>query len=122
VLRPGEEVEVSVLGVNPDEGRIALSLKRTRPNPWALAASRYRVGQIVEGTVTNVVSFGAFVRVDEGLEGLIHVSELADGSLTHPRNVVSEGELVRVRVLNVDTHKQRLGLSLRQAHGAEGPG
>jgi small subunit ribosomal protein S1 len=118
VLRPGEEVEVNVLGVNPAEGRVALSLKRLRPNPWSEVDSRYRVGQVVDGVVTGVVSFGAFVRVEEGLEGLIHVSEMAEPDLTDPRSVVREGQQVRVRVLNIDTHKQRLGLSLRQVQGA----
>ena len=107
-------MEVYVLGVNPDEGRIALSLKRLRPNPWIDVESRYYTGQVVEGTVTNVVSFGAFVRIEEGIEGLIHVSELAEGSFLHPRNVVHEGDRVRVRVLNIDAANQRLGLSLRQ--------
>jgi small subunit ribosomal protein S1 len=115
VLQPGEPVEVLVLGVNPDEGRIALSLKQLRPNPWADVESRYHPGQVVEGSVTNVVSFGAFVRLEEGLEGLIHISELAEGSFLHPRNVVHEGDTVRVRVLNIDEQNQRLGLSLRQA-------
>ena len=119
VLRPGQSVEVSVLGVNPDEGRVALSLKRLRPNPWREVDSRYQVGQLLDGTVTNVVSFGAFVRIEEGVEGLVHISELAEGSFFHPRNVVSEGDVVRVRVLNVDPAKQRLGLSLRQAHDAQ---
>ena len=119
VLKPGQSVEVSVLGVNPDEGRVALSLKRLRPNPWREVDSRYQVGQLLDGTVTNVVSFGAFVRIEEGVEGLIHISELAEGSFFHPRNVVREGDVVRVRVLNVDPAKQRLGLSLRQAHDAE---
>lgn len=117
VLRPGQEVEVYVLGVNPEEGRIALSLKRLRPNPWTEVEARYHVGQLVEGEVTNVVSFGAFVRLEEGLEGLIHISELAEGNFLHPRNVVREGDVVRVRVLSIDGAGQRLGLSLRQAHG-----
>jgi len=116
VLRPGQEVEVYVLGVNPEEGRIALSLKRLRPNPWSEVESRYYVGQLVDGEVTNVVSFGAFVRLEEGLEGLVHISELAEGNFLHPRNVVREGDTVRVRVLSIDGTKQRLGLSLRQAH------
>jgi small subunit ribosomal protein S1 len=119
LLRPGEQVRVQVLGVNPDEGRIALSLKRLRPSPWNQVERRYQVGQIVEGTVTNVVSFGAFVRLEEGLEGLVHVSELAEGSFMHPRSVISEGEQVRVRVLSVDTGKQRLALSLRQMRETE---
>jgi small subunit ribosomal protein S1 len=117
VLQPGQEVEVYVLGVNPDEGRIALSLKRLCPNPWLGVEERYQVGQLLTGTVTNVVNFGAFVRIEEGVEGLIHVSELAEGNLLHARNVVCEGDAVRVLVLNVDPDNQRLGLSLRQAHG-----
>jgi small subunit ribosomal protein S1 len=118
-LNLGQDVEVHVLGVNPDEGRIALSLKRLRPDPWTQVESRYKVGQIIEGTVTNVVNFGAFVRVEEGLEGLIHVSELAEGNFLHPRNVVHEGDKVRVRVLKVDAVGRRLGLSLRRVRGAE---
>ncbi|HSJ55432.1 MAG TPA: S1 RNA-binding domain-containing protein [Anaerolineae bacterium] len=118
VLSPGQQVRIHVLGVNADEGRVALSLKRLRPNPWAGVASRFRPGQVVEGLVTNVVSFGAFVRIEEGLEGLIHISELAEGSFLHPRNVVHEGDTVRVRVLNIDPAHQRLGLSLRQMHEA----
>jgi small subunit ribosomal protein S1 len=119
VLRPGEKLQAYVLSLSPEEGRIALSLKRLRPDPWMQADSRYQPGQIVEGRVTNVVSFGAFVRVEEGLEGLVHVSELADGTFLHPRNVVREGDRVRARVLNVDVGKRRLGLSLRQVHGLE---
>lgn len=118
VLHPGQQVEVYVLGVNPEEGRIALSLKRMRPNPWLEIESRYHVGQLLEGMVTNVVSFGAFVRIEEGVEGLVHISELAEGSFLHPRNVVREGDIVRVRVLNVEPAQQRLGLSLRQVHDA----
>jgi small subunit ribosomal protein S1 len=118
VLQGGQEVEVHVLGVNPDEGRVALSLKRLRPNPWLDVESRYCSGQVIEGVVTNVVSFGAFVRVEEGVEGLVHISELAEGSFLHPRNVVREGDAVRVKVLNVDSANQRLGLSLRQANDA----
>ena len=116
LLTPGQEVDVHVLGVNPEEGRIALSLKRLRPNPWIGVEERYHVGQVLKGTVTNVVSFGAFVRIEEGVEGLIHISELAEGSLLHPRNIVREGDVVRVLVLKVDQANQRLGLSLRQAH------
>jgi small subunit ribosomal protein S1 len=72
------------------------------------------VGQLLKGRVTSVVDFGAFVRIEEGVEGLIHVSELAEGRFLHPRNVVREGDVVQVRVLNLDPENQRLGLSLRQ--------
>jgi len=115
VLNCNEEVKVSVLTVDPDQGRVALSLKRTRPDPWATVEQRYAVGQMVEGTVTNVVNFGAFVYLEEGLEGLIHVSELADGHFLHPRSVVCEGERVSARVVSIDGTGRRLGLSLRQA-------
>jgi small subunit ribosomal protein S1 len=116
VLSAGQDVKVEVLGVHPDQGRVALSVKRLRPDPWTQVDSRYWAGQLVEGTVTNVVSFGAFVRLEEGLEGLVHISELAEGSFMHPRNVVREGDLIQARVLNVDTAKHRIGLSLRQVH------
>jgi small subunit ribosomal protein S1 len=118
-LYPGQAVQVHVLGVNPDEKRIALSLKRLRPDPWSQVALHYQVDEIIEGTITNVVSFGAFVRLEEGVEGLIHISELAEGSFLHPRNVVHEGDQVQVRVLKIDPVKHHLGLSLRQAHAGE---
>lgn len=113
VLTRGETIQVFVLSVDQEQGRVALSLKRLRPDPWKTVEERYVIGQIVEGTVTNVVDFGAFVCIEEGLEGLIHVSELAEGHFLHPRNVVHEGEMVRARVLNIDGRARRLGLSLR---------
>ncbi len=115
VLRTGEEVEVYVLGVDREQQKIALSLKRLQPNPWNLVEERYKVGQLIEGTITNVVSFGAFARIEEGLEGLIHISELAEGDFLHPRNVVKEGDRVTVRILDIDSTRHRLRLSLRQA-------
>jgi small subunit ribosomal protein S1 len=115
VLRSGDDVEVYVINVNREEKKIGLSLKRLQPDPWTTVEERYQVGQLVEGTITNVVSFGAFARVEEGLEGLIHISELAEGNFLHPRNVVKEGDVVTARVLNIDSANHRLGLSLRQA-------
>jgi len=119
VLRSGEEVEIYVLGVDRERQRIALSLKRLQPDPWSLVEERYKVGQLIEGTITNVVSFGAFARIEEGLEGLIHISELAEGNFLHPRNVVKEGDRVTVRILDIDSARQRLRLSLRQAWTAD---
>ena len=113
LLSRGQEVDVYVLGVDRNAGRVALSLKRMRPDPWASVEDRYEVGQMVEGVVTNVVDFGAFACIEEGLEGLIHVSELAEGNFLHPRNVVTEGEMVRARILTIDGTARRLGLSLR---------
>lgn len=114
MLRPGDQVQVYVIDVQPSQSRVSLSLKRLQPDPWTLVDQRYHIGQIVEGEVTNVVSFGAFVRVEDGLEGLIHISELAEGNFLHPRNVVQEGERVRARVIRIDSTTHRLGLSLRQ--------
>jgi len=114
LLRRGETVEVYVMNVDAEQGRVALSLKRLHPDPWQTVEERYVVGQMVEGTITNVVDFGAFACIEEGLEGLIHVSELAEGHFLHPRNVVSEGDVIKARILNIDGRNRRLGLSLRR--------
>ena len=114
VLSCNQAVKVAVLSVDPDQGRVALSLKRLRPDPWTNVEERYRVGQVVEGRVTNVVNFGAFVGIEEGLEGLIHVSELSDGHFLHPRNVLREGDHVRAAIVSIDGSGRRLGLSLRR--------
>ncbi len=114
VLKSGDPVEVYVISVDKAAKRVALSIKRLQPDPWATVEERYRPGQLVTGAITNVVSFGAFMRVEEGVEGLIHVSELAEGQFLHPRNVVNEGDTVTARVLNVDSKHRRLGLSLRK--------
>jgi len=115
VLEHGQLVEVYVLNVDRERGRVGLSIRRLQPDPWQSVEERYQVGQIVEGIVTHVVDFGAFTRVEEGLEGLIHVSELAEGNFLHPRNVVQENDVVTVRILSIDSERRRMGLSLRQA-------
>jgi small subunit ribosomal protein S1 len=121
ILSRGDTVKVYVMEVSRDHGRVALSLKRMQPDPWETVERRYQVGQIVEGLITNVVDFGAFACVEDGLEGLIHVSELAEGSFLHPRNVVKEGERVRARILNINGQARRLGLSLRYLDGGQLP-
>jgi len=113
LLNRGDLVRVYVLDVHQDAGRVALSLKRLHPDPWISVGERYQIGQIVECLVTNVVDFGAFARIEEGLEGLIHVSELAEGQFLHPRNVVSEGQIIHAQILSIDGRNRRLGLSLR---------
>ncbi len=118
VLHVRDEIDVYVISVDRERKRVALSLKRLRPDPWSSVEERYKVGQLVEGTITNVVSFGAFARIEDGLEGLIHISELAEGNFLHPRNVVKEGDVVTVRILNIDSGRHRLGLSLRRAWNA----
>jgi small subunit ribosomal protein S1 len=114
MLEPGQPVEVYVINVDRERGRVGLSLKRLQPDPWQFVEERYQVGQVVDGVVTHVVDFGAFARVEEGLEGLIHASELADGDFLHPRNVVSEGDVVKALIINIDSERRRMGLSLRR--------
>ncbi|MBI2941916.1 MAG: S1 RNA-binding domain-containing protein [Chloroflexi bacterium] len=119
VLKVGEEVDVRVLMIDREKKKIALSLRRTQPEPWTTAAERYKPGDLVTGTITKLAAFGAFARLEEGIEGLIHVSELAEGRVTHPRNVVNEGDVLTLRVLRVDPSRRRLGLSLRQVTNPE---
>lgn len=113
VLRRGQQIDVYIMDVTPEKGRIALSIKRLQPDPWITVEDRYHVGEQVEGIITTVVDFGAFAALEEGLEGLIHISELAEGHFLHPRNVVREGDTVSVRILNIDNQARRIGLSLR---------
>jgi small subunit ribosomal protein S1 len=119
LLASGQTVDVYVLNVDRERGRIGLSIKRAQPDPWQTLEERYHTGQIVEAVITNVVDFGAFAQVEDGIEGLIHVSELAEGNFLHARSVVHEGEVVRARILNVDGRQRRLGLSLRQVEPVE---
>ncbi len=113
MLTSGDTVKVYVLDVNEGEERIALSLKRLYDDPWENVQERYTVGEIIEGRITNVVDFGAFACIEEGLEGLIHFSELAEGQFLHPRNVVAENDIIHARILSIDSKARRLGLSLR---------
>ncbi len=115
VLKVGEEVEVYVLGINAEEKKIALSIKRTQPEPWSRVANSYEVGQLVKGTVTQLANFGAFARIEDGIEGLIHVSELAEERIQHPKQVVEEGEELILRIIRIDPQRRRMGLSLRRA-------
>jgi small subunit ribosomal protein S1 len=119
VVNVGDEVEVYVLRLDPDKKRIGLSLKRLQPEPWALVEDKYELGQLVEGVVTNVVDFGAFAEIEEGVEGLIHVSELTDGSISHPREVVKKGDLLLLRIIRIDARRKRLGLSLKRVLESE---
>lgn len=113
VVQPGDQVKVEVLTVDEQKGRIALSLKRLKEDPWLTVNERFQPGQLVEGVVSKVVSFGAFVQIEDELEGLVHVSELAEGSFLHPRNVVEIGQPVVARVMQVNGLKKRLALTMR---------
>lgn len=107
----GEHLEVYVISVDEERSRVALSLKRLSPNPWDSAADRYHAGQITEATITSILPFGAFARLEEGLDGLIHVSELGHPGVK-PFDILYEGQRVHIRVLQIDPENQRMGLSL----------
>lgn len=115
VIQVGDEVQVYVLNVDRDRKRIGLSLRRLEPEPWSVVHDRYAVGQVVEGVITKLASFGAFARVDGTLEGLIHISELANHRVTHPREVVKEGDVLNLRIIRIDPARRRMGLSLKRA-------
>ncbi len=111
----GDEVEAEVIDINHERGRISLSIRRLQPDPWQESVAKYKIGDVIEGTVTKLVNFGAFVRVEEGLEGLIHISELSNQRVAHPGDVVKEGETVNLKIISLDSERHRLGLSLKQA-------
>jgi small subunit ribosomal protein S1 len=119
VVNVDDEVEVYVLRLDHDRKRIGLSLKRLQPEPWSLVEDKYELGQLVEGVVTNVVDFGAFAEIEEGVEGLIHVSELADAQINHPKDVVKRGDLLLLRIIRIDARRKRLGLSLKRVLESE---
>jgi small subunit ribosomal protein S1 len=119
VVQVGQEVEVYVLNVDQERKRIALSLKRLEPEPWATVESRYYVGQLTEGTVTRLTNFGAFALINDEIEGLIHISELSSGRINHPQDVVKEGEKHVMRIIRIDAKRRRMGLSLKRVADPE---
>ncbi|MFQ5382624.1 MAG: 30S ribosomal protein S1, partial [Dehalococcoidia bacterium] len=111
----GDEVKAYVLKVDRETKKISLSLKRAHPERWDEAVSRFVIGQVLIGRVTKLMAFGAFVRLDDGVEGLIHISELANRRIQHPKEIVKEGDVVPVKLVRIEPERHRLGLSLRQA-------
>ena len=116
--RVGEEVEAEVIDINHERGRISLSIRRLQPDPWHSTVADLKVGDLIDGTVTKIVNFGAFVRVRDGLEGLIHISELSHQRVAHPGDVVHEGQTLKLKIISLDQERHRLGLSLKQAEEA----
>jgi small subunit ribosomal protein S1 len=119
VLKVGDEVEVYILRLDTEGKRIGLSLKRMQKNPWSRAEEMYHVGQLVEGTVSRVAQFGAFVSLDPGIEALLHGSQLADPPPNDPSLVVHEGQRLMLRVISIEPDRQRLGLSLKEVTDEE---
>jgi small subunit ribosomal protein S1 len=115
VVKPGDTVEAVILGVSPGERRISLGLKQALGDPWADAAQKFAVGNVIEGPVTSLTKFGAFVQLSEGVEGMIHVSDLsAEKRINHPQDMLKVGQSVKAQVLEVDTEKRRLKLGIKQ--------
>ena len=120
IVTVGEEIDVFVLRVDRENLKIALSLRRLQPEPWDDIETKFSVGQTVTGTVTKLANFGAFARIDRGIEGLIHISELAHQVIKHPRDVVNEGDELELKIIRIEPERRRLGLSLKQTlDGAE---
>ncbi len=117
ILKVGEEVEVAVLDVKPDQRRISLGLKQTLPDPWQEAVQKYPVGAIVSGRIRNLAEFGAFIELEEGVEGLIHISDVSwTERIKHPSEKFKKGEVVEAKVLKVDAQNRRLSLGVKQVH------
>jgi small subunit ribosomal protein S1 len=114
ILSIGDVVPVKVLDIDRDRQRISLGLKQTQEDPWQRIVDTYNLGDELEGTVTKVVTFGAFVEILDGVEGLVHISELAHHHVENPREVVNQGDKVRVKILEIDSERRRLSLSLKR--------
>lgn len=119
VVNVGDKVSTYILHLDEEGKRIGLSLKRLQPNPWAMVDEMYHIGQLVEGTVTRVEPFGAFINLEPGIEALLHVSQISDEEAVDPRRELFEGHKVLTRVISIESDKQRLGLSLKEVTQAE---
>jgi small subunit ribosomal protein S1 len=121
ILSIGDQVTVKVLDIDRDRQRISLGLKQTQEDPWQRVVDTYNVGDELEGVVTKVVTFGAFVEILDGVEGLVHISELAQHHVENPREIIQPGDEVRVKILEIDSERRRLSLSIKRVEGQELP-
>jgi small subunit ribosomal protein S1 len=117
ILSIGDTVQVKVLDIDRDRQRISLGLKQTQEDPWQRIVSTYNIGDELEGKVTKVVTFGAFVEIMDGVEGLVHISELATHHVENPREIVEPGDEIRVKILEIDSERRRLSLSAKRVEG-----
>jgi small subunit ribosomal protein S1 len=118
ILEVGQEVKVKVINVDREKKRIGLSMRALQDDPWKNRVEKYSVGQLVEGTITRLTKFGAFARLEGDIEGLIHISELSENRVEHPKEVLKEGETKTLRVIRIDGEQHRVGLSLRKVDSA----
>ncbi len=121
ILGIGDKVTVKVLDIDRDRQRISLGLKQTQEDPWQRVVDTYNIGDELEGTVTKVVTFGAFVEILDGVEGLVHISELAQHHVENPREIIQPGDHVRVKILEIESERRRLSLSIKRVEGQELP-
>lgn len=119
LVKVGEELQVYILSIDQEQQRVALSLKRLQPEPWSQVFSYYEINQVVDAVITKLTNFGAFARIDDRIEGLIHISEISDKNITHPREVLAEGQAVKVRIIHIDPDRRRMGLSMKQVEDKE---
>jgi len=115
IVNVGEEIDVFILRIDRDTMKIALSLRKLSPEPWETIHERYNVGDVVDATVTKLADFGAFARLEDSIEGLIHITEMCHDNVAHPSDVIAEGDSVQVTILRIESDRRRLGLSLKQS-------
>jgi small subunit ribosomal protein S1 len=119
ILQKGQEVEAVILEIDPDQQRISLGMKQIMDDPWTNIESRFSLGEVVEGVITKLASFGAFVELSNGIEGLIHISQISDKRVEKVKDVLKVGEPVKARVIKIDAEERRIGLSLKLTGGDE---
>ena len=119
MVRQGDEVEVVILGVDPEKKRISLGMKQIKPNPWELVGEKYPEGTILEGVIKNITEFGMFIGIEDGIEGLVHVSELSNKKVKTPAELYKEGEEIQAKIIHVSAEDRRLGLSIKQLKDEE---
>jgi len=118
VLKVGQGVEVKVISIDDDRNRIGLSLRQLQEDPWKSRIEKFQVGQLIEGKITRLTKFGAFARIGDDIEGLIHVSEISDQRVEHPKEELNEGDVVNLRIIRIEADRRRIGLSMRKVDSA----
>jgi small subunit ribosomal protein S1 len=119
VLEVGQEVKVKIISIDREKKRIGLSIRALQDDPWQDKAGKFKVGMLVEGVITRLTKFGAFARLEGDVEGLIHISEISENRIEHPKEVLHEGDVVNLRVIRIDPEQRRIGLSLRKVDSAQ---
>lgn len=114
VVKEGENIKVKILDIDKDKERISLGLKQILPEPWELFEEKYKVGDIVEGTVVNILDFGAFVRLDVGVDGLVHVSQISNKHVAKPSDVLNVGDKIKVKIINIKSNEKKISLSMKE--------